>query len=161
MRMHRAGLATRSGWQGDELVGGFYGVLLGRVFFGEAMLTPSPMRRNGVAVFARHFFGAMGGGMIDSQVYTDHIARSGAQHFPRRYIRKLGDLLWSGASGEASSPPDGMPNHVPAALFRAYVSGASFPFRRGSGSRIFSPVDRFRRLRPRARVNLYPTPRIV
>jgi leucyl/phenylalanyl-tRNA--protein transferase len=94
--LHRQGLAhSVEAWQGDKLVGGFYGVLLGKVFFGESMFTRVPdASKTAFAVFARHFFTGMGGRMIDSQVYTDHIARFGGQNISRSaYLRKLADAL--------------------------------------------------------------------
>ncbi len=53
------------------------------------------------AVFADTFFNRMGGSLIDSQVYTDHIARFGGMNISRSaYLRKIRDLL---AGKESSS----------------------------------------------------------
>jgi leucyl/phenylalanyl-tRNA---protein transferase len=94
--LHELGVAhSIEAWQGENLVGGFYGVLLGKVFFGESMFTRvSDASKSAFAVFARHFFGAMGGVMIDSQVYTDHMARFGGLNISRTaYLRKLREGL--------------------------------------------------------------------
>lgn len=38
IRLHQVGYAQSvEAWDGDELAGGFYGILLGRAFFGESM----------------------------------------------------------------------------------------------------------------------------
>ena len=45
VRLHELGHAhSVETWDGDELVGGLYGVGLGRAFFGESMFHPGPMR---------------------------------------------------------------------------------------------------------------------
>lgn len=75
-------------WQDDndgnkKLVGGFYGVLIGQVFFGESMFTRIPNASKCVfATFVRNF-ASCGGKLIDSQIYTDHIARFGGKNISR------------------------------------------------------------------------------
>jgi leucyl/phenylalanyl-tRNA--protein transferase len=94
--LHRLGLAhSVEAWLDGDLVGGFYGMLLGKVFFGESMFTRVPdASKTAFAVFARAFFGPMGGKLIDSQVYTDHIARFGGVNISRSaYLRLLGELI--------------------------------------------------------------------
>ena len=69
------------------------------MFFGESMFFRVPeASKTAFAVFAQKFFGAMGGAFIDSQVYTDHMARFGARNISRQaYLR----LLRGAFSGEA------------------------------------------------------------
>ncbi len=96
VELHREGLAhSVEAWLGNELVGGFYGMQLGHVFFGESMFTRvSDASKTAFAVFARHFFSVMKGRLIDSQVYTDHIARFGGSNISRSaYMRKLSESL--------------------------------------------------------------------
>lgn len=96
MELHRAGIAhSVEAWLDGQLAGGFYGVLIGDVFFGESMFTRvSDSSKTAFARFATHFFGPMGGRMIDSQVYTDNMARFGGINISRSaYIRKLQDCL--------------------------------------------------------------------
>ena len=70
-------------WLGGELVGGFYGVSIGRCFFGESMFAHAPdASKCAFATFARQMFAA-GTPWIDCQVYTDHLARFGAKEIPR------------------------------------------------------------------------------
>jgi len=94
--LHRLGIAhSVEAWQDGDLVGGFYGVLMGTVFFGESMFTRvSDASKAAFAAFGHHFFTVMGGSFIDSQVYTDHIARFGGLNISRSaYLRKLSDAL--------------------------------------------------------------------
>lgn len=83
--LQRRGFAhSFEAWQGDQLVGGFYGVALGPCFFGESMFARVPdASKCAFATFARRMF-EHGTPWIDSQVYTDHLARFGAKEIPRR-----------------------------------------------------------------------------
>lgn len=98
--LHRLGVAhSVEAWIDGDLVGGLYGVCLGPVFFGESMFTRAPdAAKIAFVTFARRFFGELGGRMIDSQVYTDNMARFGGANISRSaYLRKLGEFL----SGES------------------------------------------------------------
>jgi leucyl/phenylalanyl-tRNA--protein transferase len=76
---HRAGYAhSIEVWEGDELVGGFYGVSIGKIFFGESMFhLKKNASKYGFIKFVeylkdREFI------LIDCQVYTKHMASLGA-----------------------------------------------------------------------------------
>lgn len=83
-QLHELGYAhSFETWQEDNLVGGFYGVLIGSVFFGESMFSFVPeASKAAFAIFGQNFF-KQGGKLIDSQVYTDHIARFGGKNISR------------------------------------------------------------------------------
>ncbi len=94
--LHREGIAhSVEAWRDGDLVGGFYGISLGGVFFGESMFTRvSDAAKVAFATFAPYFFSVMGGRLIDSQVYTDHIARFGGTNVSRdAYLRMLDRAL--------------------------------------------------------------------
>ncbi len=94
--LHGEGLAhSVEAWLDGELVGGLYGVSLGAVFFGESMFTRVPdAAKTAFVTFAERFFGRLGGKMIDSQVYTDNMARFGGVNISRSaYLRKLAGLI--------------------------------------------------------------------
>ncbi len=83
-RLHRLGYAhSFEAWSDDALVGGLYGVALGRVFFGESMF----MRRSDASkvafVHAVRFLAARGFELIDCQIATEHLSRFGAVSMPR------------------------------------------------------------------------------
>lgn len=87
---HDAGYAhSVEVWHDGELAGGFYGVLIGSVFCGESMFTKeSDSAKSAFVLFARAF-ASCGGRLIDSQVYTDNIARYGATNISRQAFLRL------------------------------------------------------------------------
>lgn len=89
--LHRQGFARSvEAWQGSELVGGLYGVSLGRVFFGESMFSRvSNASKVAFVVFVERLQG-LAYELIDCQVKTDHLMRFGARLIPRvRFLRQL------------------------------------------------------------------------
>ena len=93
--LHRRGFAhSFETWLAGELVGGFYGVSIGRCFFGESMFARVPdASKCAFATFARRMFDS-GVPWIDCQVYTDHLARFGAKEIPRsEYLKMLTEAL--------------------------------------------------------------------
>ena len=90
-KFHKAGYAhSIEVWKDGKLVGGFYGILLGRVFCGESMFTTEPnSSKSAFVLFARAFQKA-GGKLIDCQTYTENMARYGAREITRKqYLAKL------------------------------------------------------------------------
>jgi leucyl/phenylalanyl-tRNA--protein transferase len=81
-------------WQDGKLVGGLYGVSLGDVYFGESMFADAPdASKCAFAVLVR-WMQARGVALIDSQVHTEHLARFGAEHWPRvAYLERLHALV--------------------------------------------------------------------
>ena len=89
--LHRLGYALSvEVWQGDELVGGLYGVTMGRAFIGESMFSLVP---NGSKLALIHLAQAMeakGGSIIDCQLYTPHLKSMGAKFISyNEYLRIL------------------------------------------------------------------------
>ena len=93
--LHRRGLAhSVEAWQNDELVGGVYGVSLGAAFFGESMFAHVDDASKVPFVSLVEQLDRWGIRLVDCQVYTDHLARFGAQPWPRsRYITALREAL--------------------------------------------------------------------
>ncbi|GAB4357680.1 MAG: leucyl/phenylalanyl-tRNA--protein transferase [Gammaproteobacteria bacterium] len=76
-------------WQESELVGGLYGVALGRVFFGESMFS---RRRDASKVALVALTKAMVEGgyrLIDCQLYSSHLESLGAELIPRSQFATL------------------------------------------------------------------------
>ncbi|HWH49393.1 MAG TPA: leucyl/phenylalanyl-tRNA--protein transferase [Burkholderiales bacterium] len=93
--LHRAGFAhSVETWLGGELVGGLYGVALGRAFFGESMFTRvSDASKVALVALARQLQ-HWGFGMIDCQMNTAHLASFGAREIPRaEFTRRLRELV--------------------------------------------------------------------
>lgn len=94
-RLHLAGYAhSAEAWQEGKLVGGLYGIRMGRVFFGESMFSKkSNASKYAFISFVRHLQ-AEGVQLIDCQVYTEHLESLGAHMIPREdFIRLLDSLL--------------------------------------------------------------------
>lgn len=93
--LHNEGYAhSVEAWQGDELVGGLYGVSLGRAFFGESMFADKPDASKLCFVQLVQFLREEGFSFIDCQVTTDHLLRFGAEEISReRFLKELDEAL--------------------------------------------------------------------
>ncbi len=89
--LHRLGLAhSVEARRGGELVGGLYGVSLGSVFFGESMFSLEDDASKAAFIPLVWRLRDEGFTLVDSQVYTDHLAGLGAREIPRdEYLRLL------------------------------------------------------------------------
>jgi leucyl/phenylalanyl-tRNA--protein transferase len=92
--LHEAGLAhSIETWIDDRLVGGLYGVALGRAFYGESMFSHVTDASKIAFAHLVGFLQSHGCGIIDCQMKTDHLASLGAREIPRRdFLRLLGRL---------------------------------------------------------------------
>lgn len=70
-------------WQGDELVGGLYGVSIGQMFFGESMFSRVTDSSKVALVGLCQQLKRWNMPFIDCQVYSDHLARLGAEEISR------------------------------------------------------------------------------
>lgn len=84
LALHRLGHAhSIEVWRDHELVGGLYGVAIGRMFFGESMFSlERDASKVALVALARHLEAA-GGGLIDCQMHTAHLASLGARDIAR------------------------------------------------------------------------------
>jgi leucyl/phenylalanyl-tRNA--protein transferase len=75
---------------GDELVGGLYGVALGRAFFGESMFSAVSNASKVALVFLARQLAAWGFELIDCQMPSEHLFKMGAVSIPRRdFVARL------------------------------------------------------------------------
>ncbi len=82
--LHRLGHAhSIESWAGDELVGGLYGVALGRMFFGESMFARQSDASKVAFAYLVRQLERWGFTMIDCQMATAHLASLGAREVPR------------------------------------------------------------------------------
>lgn len=118
-RLHALGYAhSVEAWDGERLVGGVYGVALGRMFYGESMFSAagngSKLALLGLAR-ALHDWGCP---LLDAQVASDHLFTLGAFELPRAaFCARVAELIaaagpacsWRGRvmprPAELSSPP--------------------------------------------------------
>lgn len=90
--LHRKGFAhSAEAWQNGELVGGLYGVRLGKVFFGESMFSNTSNASKFAFISYVQQLQLEGVKLIDCQVYTEHLESLGAQMIPRRKFIQLLD----------------------------------------------------------------------
>jgi leucyl/phenylalanyl-tRNA--protein transferase len=93
-------------WQGDRLVGGLYGIAIGRVFFGESMFTKVSDASKVAFVALVRQLTEWGFAMIDCQVTTWHLLSLGAKEIPRSFflkrLKKLIDLPSKAPNGKWS-----------------------------------------------------------
>lgn len=90
-RLHELGYAhSTEVYRDGELVGGLYGVAIGEMYFGESMFAwDNDASKIGFVVLCRQLQ-RWGFDLVDSQVYTDHVARFGAMEIERaRYLEML------------------------------------------------------------------------
>jgi len=76
-------------WQGDQLVGGLYGVSLGSCFFGESMFHKVPNASKAAFISFGEKLAANNFRIIDCQVYSDHLKSLGAREIPRKEFMKI------------------------------------------------------------------------
>lgn len=83
-RLHATGYAhSVEAWQNDALVGGLYGVSLGKCFFGESMFTHVTNASKVAFVALVKHLKALSFDLIDCQVTTGHLISFGAREIPR------------------------------------------------------------------------------
>lgn len=114
--LHRLGYAhSVESWQDGKLVGGLYGVVLGRVFFGESMFTETTDASKVAFVQLVQKLKQWRFALIDCQVPTAHLKRFGAREIPRKdFLGLLSAALeeaeprhpWSHVPFIPSIPPD-------------------------------------------------------
>lgn len=75
-------------WQGDELVGGLYGVDLGHVFCGESMFAKATNASKVAFIALAKYLQMHNYRLLDCQVHNDHLESLGAREISRK------DFLW-------------------------------------------------------------------
>lgn len=81
-------------WRNGALVGGLYGVTLGRAFFGESMFSKERDASKVCLVHLVERLRERGFILLDTQFTTEHLKRFGAVDVPRRrYERMLSDAV--------------------------------------------------------------------
>ena len=84
-KLHKEGYAhSVECWYNGKLAGGFYGLQLGKCFFGESMF--ARVSNASKAAFITYVKRAQQEGIeiIDCQVYTEHLASLGAEYISRK-----------------------------------------------------------------------------
>ncbi len=88
--LHKLGYAhSFETWHTGRLVGGLYGVALGRAFFGESMFSVMSDASKVALVHLVNFAAGQGYGFIDCQTATEHLKRLGAREITRKEFLRL------------------------------------------------------------------------
>ena len=127
LALHQSGHAhSVEVWQAGALVGGLYGVKLGRAFFGESMFSRSTDASKVALAWLVARLKVGGYTLLDCQFMTPHLASLGAVNVPRKtYVSLLSAALGGGVAGPVTGGA-------------ASAGGSS---RRGSGLGAASPPD--------------------
>ena len=76
-------------WKDNELVGGLYGVLMGKVFFGESMFSKKSNASKFAFISFVKILEEAGIELIDCQVYSEHLQSLGAGFVSRKAFKEL------------------------------------------------------------------------
>jgi leucyl/phenylalanyl-tRNA--protein transferase len=93
-------------YDGDRLVGGLYGVSLGRAFFGESMFH---RERDASKIALVHLVARLKAGeyrLLDTQYVTEHLKTFGAIEVPKRRYHRLLEEAISGDANFTALPTD-------------------------------------------------------
>jgi len=95
LALHRAGYAhSLETWRDADLVGGLYGVAVGRMFFGESMFSRGTDASKVALVVLVRELQARTIPLIDCQMHTPLLAALGGREIPRRaFLRTLSPLV--------------------------------------------------------------------
>ena len=90
LALHDMGFAhSVETWDGDQLVGGLYGLSLGGAFFGESMFSRATDASKIALVHLVARLRQGGYALLDSQFITDHLSQFGACEVPREQYQYL------------------------------------------------------------------------
>lgn len=94
-KLHGAGYAhSAETWLDGELVGGLYGIRLGRAFFGESMFSKASNASKYAFIRYVRQLQSEGVELIDCQVHTEHLESLGARMISRgEFIKLINKLL--------------------------------------------------------------------
>jgi len=88
--LHQLGIAhSAEAWKGGTLVGGLYGVKMGKLFFGESMFSNQSNASKFAFINYVKQLEAEGFVLIDCQVYTEHLESLGAEMIDRDLFKQL------------------------------------------------------------------------
>jgi leucyl/phenylalanyl-tRNA--protein transferase len=89
-RMHELGYAhSAEVWKNGELMGGLYGIKLGKVFFGESMFSKTSYASRYAFIKYVDALSKEGIELIDCQVHTNYLESMGAVMIPRKEFTEL------------------------------------------------------------------------
>lgn len=102
IRLHKNGHAhSVECWQNEELIGGLYGVAIGKVFFGESMFSKRTDASKIAFVYLTRQLQRWGYQLIDCQVYSEHLSSLGAGNISRNeFIKQIQQMCKHGVNNK-------------------------------------------------------------
>ena len=102
-RLHALGHAhSVEAWDGDRLVGGIYGVAIGRMFYGESMFSVATNGSKVALLALARRLHAAGCPLLDAQVASEHLFTLGAYELPRAaFLARVAELVASDGTASA------------------------------------------------------------
>ena len=93
-KLHELGYAhSVETWVDNKMVGGLYGLAIGKMFYGESMFSHATNASKLALAHLTRFLATQCFGLIDCQMNTPHLASLGAHEIPRReFIAQLREL---------------------------------------------------------------------
>lgn len=94
-QLHNLGYAhSAEAWLEDELVGGLYGIKIGKVFFGESMFSKKSNSSKYAFIKMVQHLQSEGVELIDCQIHTTHVESLGAKMIDRTiFLNQLDQLI--------------------------------------------------------------------
>jgi leucyl/phenylalanyl-tRNA--protein transferase len=94
LEMHRLGHAhSIEVFDGQKLIGGLYGVAIGRMFFGESMFSAESGGSKAALAGLAWILAGWNWPLIDAQVENPHLLSLGGQRMPRQhFLREIAEL---------------------------------------------------------------------
>ncbi len=102
--LHKLGHALSvEAWQGNELAGGLYGVVIGKCFFGESMFAWEPNASKVAFVKFVELLRRLDFRIIDCQMRTEHLERFGGQFIP---LKRFLEIIAKGCDEPTATWPE-------------------------------------------------------
>lgn len=90
IQLHKMGYAhSAETWLNNQLVGGLYGIKMGKIFFGESMFAKESNASKFALIHYVQQLQTEGIALIDCQVYTEHLESLGAKMIMREQFMQL------------------------------------------------------------------------
>ncbi|MCB1956743.1 MAG: leucyl/phenylalanyl-tRNA--protein transferase [Rhodocyclaceae bacterium] len=110
-RLHELGYAhSVECYDGETLVGGLYGIAIGRMFYGESMFARATDASKVALAHLCRLLDDKGFGLIDCQMTTDHLTSLGGREIPRDLFAEQLERLTRDGEAPARWPEDAVAN---------------------------------------------------
>lgn len=88
--LHKLGIAhSVEAWRDGKLVGGLYGVAIGKVYFGESMFSRETNASKLAFIYLVHQLAEWNFQLIDCQIQSDHLRSLGSEDLPRTQFLQI------------------------------------------------------------------------